>query len=102
MTEPVTAGLADTIAALRSELAAAMAEGKDKDLHFELGEVGVEFQVVVSRDVSADGGIRFGVVSFGGKGSLGDEGTHRISLTLQPISGGKRAEIGKRGGGAPR
>ena len=102
MAEAVTAGLSDTIAALRAELAAAMREGAGETLHFALGEVEVEFQVVVTRGAGADAGIRFGVVSFGAKGSLADEATHRIKLALQPMQGDRRAVIHGEGRRQPR
>ncbi|WP_369254649.1 trypco2 family protein [Geodermatophilus amargosae] len=85
MSEEIAAGLAETIAALRSELAAALVEGQGHPLQFRLGDVEIEFQLAVTRDASADGGVRFGVISFGAKGGLSNEATHRISLTMQPV-----------------
>ena len=86
MDDIVAAGLAETIRALRDELTAAMAEGADKDLLFELGDVQLEFQVVVSRAASTDGGVRFGVISFGAKGQLANEATHKVCLTMRPVT----------------
>ena len=86
MADDVAAGLAQSIAALRAELATALEEGRNKHLQFVLNEVEIEFQVVVTRDASAEGGVRFGVVSFGAKGRLADEATHRIGLKMQPVS----------------
>jgi len=85
MTNQIAAGLAETIAALRSELAAALVEGQGHQLQFRLGDVDIEFQVAITRDASADGGVRFGVISFGAKGRLANEATHRIALKMQPL-----------------
>jgi hypothetical protein len=93
MSDGVVAELAETIASLRAELSTAMAEGQDSQLHFALGPVEVEFQVAVTRDAGVDGGVRFGVVSFGGKGNLSNAATHRISMTLQPVVNGQPAEV---------
>jgi len=85
MTEDIAAGLAETIAALRSELATALSEGQGHQLQFRLADVDIEFQVAITRDASADGGVRFRVISFGAKGRLADEATHRIALKMQPV-----------------
>jgi hypothetical protein len=95
MTEPWI-GLSDAIAALRAELVAAMAAGQSEVLHFELGPVELEFTVDVHRDGGADGGIRWGVVSFGASGSAGSAAGHRVKLVLQPKDAGSglNAEVG--------
>ena len=80
-----TADLADAIRVLRRQLDESMAEGHNSAVRFELGVVHMEFEVVLTRDASVDGGIRFGVVSFGGKGRLGQSRTHRISVEMQPV-----------------
>ena len=85
MGENSTADLAETVRALRAQLAMAMSEGENESLRFDLGEVSMDFEVVVTRDVQADGGVRFGVISFGAKAGLAREATHRISLTMHPV-----------------
>lgn len=89
-------GLSDAIAALRTELVTAMAAGQSEVLHFELGPVELEFTVDVRKDGGADGGIRWGVVSFGAKGSAGSAAGHRVKLVLQPkdAESGHNAEVG--------
>lgn len=77
-------GLAEAIAALRSELTAAMAEGVDQPLQFELGPVEMEFLLEVQREAGAEAGVKFWVVNFGGKGSVSSGSTHRVALSLTP------------------
>lgn len=89
-------GLSDAIAALRTELATAMAAGHDEQLHFQLGPVELEFTLDVRKEGGGDAGIRWGVVSFGLKGSLGSETGHRVKLVLHPkdVLTGRTAEVG--------
>jgi hypothetical protein len=89
-------GLSDAIAALRAELVTAMAAGQAEQLHFELGPVELEFTVDVRKEGEADAGIRWGVVSFGAKGSIGSDSGHRLKLVLQPkdVVTGRTAEVG--------
>jgi hypothetical protein len=89
-------GLSDAITALRTELVTAMAAGQAEKLHFELGPVELEFTVDVRKDGGADAGIRWGVISFGAKGSVGSSAGHRVKLVLQPkdVVTGRTAEVG--------
>jgi hypothetical protein len=82
----VAGGLAETISALRMQLTTAMSSGRAEDILFELGDVQIEFEVAVTKDASADGGVRFWVISFGAKAGVATEGTHRIALTLKPVT----------------
>ena len=82
----VAGGLAETIEALRAELTAAMTLGSGKPLQFELGKVDVELSLAIIREGSGDGGLRFGVVSFGASGKLASNTTHKLSLTLNPVA----------------
>jgi hypothetical protein len=89
-------GLSDAIAALRAELVTAMAAGQDEQLRFELGTVELEFTVDVRKEGGADAGIRWGVVSFGGKASVASTNGHRVKLVMQPkdVTTGRTAEVG--------
>ena len=84
----VTVGLADAIKALRAELSASMAEGRDKELKFRLGPVEMEFGVEVAKEVGGEAGIKFWVVSVSGKGGVATKATHRVKLQLQPLDAG--------------
>jgi Trypsin-co-occurring domain 2 len=89
-------GLSDAIAALRAELTTAMTAGQDEPIHFELGPVELEFTLDVVKEGGADGGIRWGLVSFGARGGLSSANGHRVKLVLQPKDAetGINAEVG--------
>ncbi len=87
MSDQIAAGLAETIKALRAELTMAMESSEHEALRFQLGPVELEVTLAITREGGVDGGVRFGVVSFGAKGGLSDEATHRLSLSLQPVVG---------------
>jgi hypothetical protein len=77
-------GLADAIRELRRELTQAMAEGHGQQVRFELGPVEMEFLLEISKAAEGDAGVRFWVVSLGGKGSVSTGSTHRVKLSLSP------------------
>lgn len=79
--------LAEMIAQLRGELAAAMAAAADSEddaLRFELGPVQIEAEFTVQRSASADGRIRFWAVEAGASGQQTNSATHRVTLSLEP------------------
>ncbi|MGW7071136.1 trypco2 family protein [Streptomyces sp. NPDC054855] len=85
--------LAEMIAQLRGELAAAMAAAQDAEnpedpegaaLRFELGPVQLEAEFAVQRSAGADGRIRFWVVEAGASGQQAHSTTHRVTLSLEP------------------
>jgi hypothetical protein len=69
---------------------------RDPALHFELGPVELEFTLDVRKEGGADGGIRWGVVSFGARGSVASSTGHRVKLVLTPrdAATGGTAEVG--------
>ncbi|MEU6677455.1 trypco2 family protein [Streptomyces sp. NPDC046925] len=79
--------LAEMIAQLRGELAAAMAAAQDEELRFELGPVQLEAEFAVQRSEAADGRIRFWVVEAGASGQRTASTTHRVTLSLTPRVG---------------
>ncbi|UXY30587.1 trypco2 family protein [Streptomyces sp. HUAS TT20] len=76
-------GLAETIAALREELAEAVAGATDADFRFGVGQVQLEFSVGVTREASGDGRAKFWVLELGGQGSYRTEEIQRILVTLE-------------------
>jgi len=78
--------LADLIQALRRELRTAVEEGEGGDLVFALGPIDLELRLEVGREAGGEAGIRFWVVSIGGKGSRSDSSAHTVRLSLTPVS----------------
>jgi hypothetical protein len=77
-------GLVETIDALRTELAEAVAKGHDAEFQFPVAGIQMEFNVTVTRDTTAEGGIKLWVVSLGGGASAGNATTHKVVVNLEP------------------
>ena len=77
-------GLAETIEALRSELATAMKKANGQDIQFPLGRIELEFHVGVRRATDAKAGVKFWVVELGGSGAYSAESIQKVSITLEP------------------
>lgn len=77
-------GLAAMIEALREELLATQAEGKQSALRFQLGTVEVEANVVVTTETEGNAGVKFWVLQAGAGVSHSDARTQRVKITLQP------------------
>ncbi len=95
MEEQAGIGLADAVRALRSELTAGMAEAEGQRLQFELDAVEMEFLLDVRKEVGAQAGIRFWVISIGATGGVSSGSTHRVKLSLNPkdVVTGRKPEI---------
>lgn len=77
--------LAKVIADLRSELLAAVAEGRQKELRFKLKPVELELSIAMTLKGEAGAQVKFWVVELGGKGSGEKTATHKLRLTLEPV-----------------
>jgi hypothetical protein len=88
--------LADTIAAVRRELASAQQAGVGQPVQFRTGPVELEFEVAVTRTGGGQAGVQLWVLTLGAKGELGHASTQRIKVTLQPVKPqtGQDAQIG--------
>jgi hypothetical protein len=75
-------GLAEAVAALRAELAAAVAEGADQEIQFPVGPVQLEFHVGVTKTGDVKGGLRIWVLELGGGASRASETIHKLTVTL--------------------
>jgi hypothetical protein len=84
MPEGERLGLAEAVAALRKELTAAMTAGAGERVRFELGTVEMEFELELAKERGGEAGVKFWVVTLGGKGSTMSGSTHRVSLQLTP------------------
>jgi hypothetical protein len=84
--------LAAAIGQVREQLALAIEQGKDSPIAFRAGPVEMEFEVSFSATVGGDAGVRVWVVSAGAKGEQVRGTTHRLTLSLTPVTraGGDR------------
>src|SRR6266567_9478300 len=76
-------GLAETIDALRSELAAAAEKAQGQEIQFPISSVQLEFQVGVTWDTEAKGGVKFWVLELGASGSYANESVQKVTLNLE-------------------
>jgi hypothetical protein len=77
--------LADAIARLRDELIRAAQEGAGKGVRFRLGPVKLDLAVAATYSGGGEAGIRFWLVTIGGKAEASKARTHTIHLELQPV-----------------
>ena len=75
-------GLAETVEALRAELARAAAAGAEAGFQFPVAGVQLEFHVAVTRSGEGRAGVRFWVVELGGAGSYAREEIQTVTVTL--------------------
>jgi hypothetical protein len=75
-------GLADMIAALRSELEDAQRRAAAEKLRFGITDIEVEATVQIMRNTGGRAGVQFWVVQAGGEHTRGNATTHRIKLNL--------------------
>jgi hypothetical protein len=74
--------LAETVEALRAELARAAAAGAGADFQFPVTGVQLEFHVGVTKTGESKTGVRFWVVELGGSGSYAREEIQTVTVTL--------------------
>jgi hypothetical protein len=63
----------------------AVRESKDEEMHFALGPIELELQVEVSSSGGGEAGIKFWVLSLGGKGERSSDSTQTLRLKLTPV-----------------
>jgi Trypsin-co-occurring domain 2 len=95
-------GLAETVEALRAELARAAA-GTGADIQFPVDGVQLEFHVGVTKAGEGNAGVRFWVVELGGGGSYSREEIQTVTVTLgAPVDqNGSPVKIYRSAGGKP-
>jgi hypothetical protein len=74
--------LAETVEALRAELARAAAAGAGAGFQFPVAGVQLEFHVGVTKAGEGKAGVRFWVVELGGAGSYAREEIQTVTVTL--------------------
>ncbi|MEQ6028067.1 trypco2 family protein [Streptomyces salinarius] len=82
--------LADAITLLRNQVAeaqtriAAPAGDGDQGVLFTLGEITLDLGLELTGSKSADGGLRWSVISLGAKKESGSKATHTVTVKLTP------------------
>lgn len=76
-------GLAETIAAVRTDLARAIEASAGESLQFPVGQVTLEFQIAVARSTEGKAGIKICVVELGAAGKISSESMHTVTVVLQ-------------------
>lgn len=79
------AGLAEAIAAVRSELELALDDGQGHRISFLMGQVEMEFAVDVKKDGEARAKVMVLPWSAEAKGSYATGTVNRLKITLQPV-----------------
>ena len=74
--------LAETVEALRAELARAAAAGAGAGFQFPVAGAQLEFHVAVTRSGEGRAGVKFYVVELGGSGSYAREEIQTVTVTL--------------------
>jgi len=86
--------LSELIENLRSELSQARKAGEGEELRFEVGQVELELSVVVSKEGSGSGSVRFWVIGLGGEVKASSAATQQMKLTLTPrLASGDKALV---------
>ncbi|WP_432979457.1 trypco2 family protein [Dactylosporangium sp. CA-233914] len=75
-------GLVEAIAKVRAELADAVAQAANESVQFPVGAVTIEFQVGVTKDGGANGGVRLWVLQLGGTTKYAKETVQTIRVEL--------------------
>ena len=78
--------LATLLASLRSEIDRARLDSVGKDVRFRVDSIDLELQVAVEKTAEVDAGVRFWVVSIGGKGGAKSSETHVIKMKLAAVT----------------
>ncbi|MEU5374275.1 trypco2 family protein [Streptomyces sp. NPDC005968] len=74
--------LATLLASLRSEINRARLDAAGQEVRFRINSIDLELQVAVEKSAEANTGVRFWVVSLGGKGGVKSAETHVVKLSL--------------------
>ena len=88
--------IAQAIRELRAQLVESATEGEGTAIRFVPKSVEVELGISFDVEAEAGGGFKlFSLIDLSGKAKTGNESTHRVKLTLEPISpGGKPVLVG--------
>ncbi|MER6166956.1 trypco2 family protein [Streptomyces violaceorubidus] len=74
--------LADLLKSLRSEISRARIDAGGQDVRFRINSIDLEVNVAVEKSAEGSAGVRFWVVSLGGKAGAKSAQTHVVKLSL--------------------
>jgi NTP-dependent ternary system trypsin peptidase co-occuring protein len=78
--------IAQAVRELRAQLAEAAAEGEGTEVRFVPTSVEVELGITFDVEAEAGGGFKlFSLIDLSGKAKTGNESTHKVKLTLEPV-----------------
>jgi hypothetical protein len=78
--------LAQAIRELRAQIVEATTEGEGAAIRFVPKSVEVELGIIFDVEAEAGGGFKlFSLVDLSGNAKTGNESTHKVTLTLEPI-----------------
>ncbi|MFD5633683.1 trypco2 family protein [Streptomyces sp. NPDC127077] len=93
--------LADAITLLRDQIAEAQrriadpAGGGDQGMRFTMGEITLDLGLELTGTKDVNGGLRWSVISLGGKKESGSKASHTVTVKLTPRTvGGGDVEVG--------
>jgi hypothetical protein len=85
MTDNTTLELADVIKALRQELIKAQREGENEGIYFNVNNVEVELETVVTKEADGKLGMKFWVVEANAGGKYQNASKQKIKLSLEAV-----------------
>ena len=85
MAEVPVVSLAESIRALRDELAEADRKGAGSDIRFRVKPVTLTVQTVVRREAGINGKVRWWLVEASAEGKVMSESTQTLQLELEPL-----------------
>jgi hypothetical protein len=92
-------GLAETVAAVRSELAEAVRRGAGEDIQFPVGDITLQFQIGVTKSAEGTAGVNVWVLELGGTGTYARESVQTVTVALRaPVDAdGNPVKVGSSG-----
>ncbi|CAG7634809.1 trypco2 family protein [Actinacidiphila bryophytorum] len=76
--------LADAVEAVRDGLLVAASRGSGSPLHFEVGDIQMEFSVELRRDFQGRAGVKAWIANISAEGSVANTRVQKVAFTLKP------------------
>lgn len=79
-------GLGEALRSLRAEITEAMQASQGEAVRFRIESIDMEFQVTASESKEAQGGVKFHLLTVGGKKASESENVHKVALRLSALT----------------